>query len=161
MKPLDWDDPVTEVLAGSSGRSGPSDVAGRLANRPRLLWQRAADRRPDAGRDAATDVSAPLLVLLAGGNTALGTVLNAVNTAPSPFIILFLWMTGIELKMPVLAVVNELVLIVVVATVIGVWLRTRFLGGVSCSTLLCLPPATARRTGDCRASTSLSVTSCC
>ena len=80
-----------------------------------------------------TDVSAPLLVLLARGNVALAAVMNAVNTALSPFIIpfLFLWMTEIELNVPVLAVVTELVLIVVVPTVIGVWLRTRFLEGVS------------------------------
>ncbi|MBZ4307410.1 hypothetical protein LAN33_24370, partial [Mycobacterium tuberculosis] len=58
-----------------------------------------------------TDVSAPLLVLLARGNVALAAVLNAVNTALSPFIIpfLFLWLTGIELTVPVGAVVLELV----------------------------------------------------
>jgi BASS family bile acid:Na+ symporter len=56
-----------------------------------------------------------------------------VNTALSPFIIpfLFLWLTGIELTVPVGAVVLELVLIVVVPTIVGVWLRTRFLKQVS------------------------------
>ena len=80
-----------------------------------------------------TDVSAPLLVLLARGNVALAAVLNAVNTALSPFIIpfLFLWLTGIELTVPVGAVVLELVLVVVVPTVVGVWLRTKFLKQVS------------------------------
>tara|TARA_R110002049_G_C9175592_1_gene562589 strand:- start:7061 stop:8002 length:942 start_codon:yes stop_codon:yes gene_type:complete len=80
-----------------------------------------------------TDVSAPLLVLLARGNVALAAVLNAVNTALSPFVIpfLFLWLTGIELTVPVGAVVLELVLTVLVPTVVGVWLRTRFTDEVS------------------------------
>ena len=69
-----------------------------------------------------TDVSAPLVVLLALGNVALAAVLTVMNTTLSPFIIpfLFLWMTGIELKVPVLAVVTGLVLIAVVLSVIGV-----------------------------------------
>ena len=60
-------------------------------------------------------------------------MLNAVNTALSPFIIpfLFLWLTGIELTVPVDAVVLELVLTVLVPTVVGVWLRTRFTDEVS------------------------------
>ncbi|WP_090747274.1 bile acid:sodium symporter family protein [Paracoccus tibetensis] len=111
---------------------GPMSLAGWLTGRaffgsgPLAAGQTLVGMLP-------TDVSAPLLVLLARGNVALAAVLNAVNTALSPFIIpfLFLWMTGIELNVPVLTVVTELVLIVVVPTVIGVWLRTRFLSSVS------------------------------
>lgn len=75
-----------------------------------------------------TDVSAPLLVLLARGNVALAAVLNAVNTVLSPFIvpILFLLLTGIELQVPIGAVIMELVQIVVLPTVIGIYLRTRY-----------------------------------
>ncbi|EJU0637219.1 bile acid:sodium symporter family protein [Salmonella enterica] len=75
-----------------------------------------------------TDVSAPLLVLLARGNVALAAVLNAVNTALSPFIVpfLFLLLTGIELQVPVGAVVLELVLVVLLPTIAGVYLRTRY-----------------------------------
>lgn len=80
-----------------------------------------------------TDVSAPLLVLLARGNVALAAVLNAVNTALSPFIVplLFLLLTGIELRVPVAAVVLELVLVVLIPTAAGVWLRTRFPAALS------------------------------
>lgn len=75
-----------------------------------------------------TDVSAPLLVLLARGNVALAAVLNAINTVLAPFIIpmLFVLLTGLELQVSVARVVIELVLIVIVPTAIGVWLRTRF-----------------------------------
>jgi BASS family bile acid:Na+ symporter len=79
-----------------------------------------------------TDVSAPLLVLLARGNVALAAVLNAVNTVFAPFIVpfLFLVLTGIGLEVPVAAVMLELVLIVVVPTALGVFLRTRYPGAV-------------------------------
>ncbi|WP_375263531.1 bile acid:sodium symporter family protein [Palleronia sp.] len=111
---------------------GPMSLAGWLTGRiffgtgPLAAGQTLVGMLP-------TDVSAPLLVLLARGNVALAAVLNAVNTALSPFIIpfLFLWLTGIELTVPVGAVVLELVLIVLVPTVVGVWLRTRFLEQVS------------------------------
>lgn len=111
---------------------GPMSLAGWLTGRlffgagPLAAGQTLLGMLP-------TDVSSPLLVLLARGNVALAAVLNAINTALSPFIIpfLFLWLTGIELTVPVGAVVLELVLIVLVPTVIGVWLRTRFLSQVS------------------------------
>lgn len=79
-----------------------------------------------------TDVSAPLLVLLTRGNDALAAVLNAVNTALSPFIvlILFLTLTGIELHVPLGMVIGELVLTVLVPTLVRVWLRTRYSSGV-------------------------------
>ncbi|WP_334061199.1 bile acid:sodium symporter family protein [Limimaricola cinnabarinus] len=111
---------------------GPMSLAGWLTGRiffgtgPLAAGQTLVGMLP-------TDVSAPLLVLLARGNVALAAVLNAVNTALSPFIIpfLFLWLTGIELTVPVGAVVLELVLTVLVPTVVGVWLRTRFTDEVS------------------------------
>ncbi|KFZ27782.1 bile acid:sodium symporter family protein [Pseudidiomarina gelatinasegens] len=75
-----------------------------------------------------TDVSSPLLVLMARGNVALAAVFNAVNTALSPFIVpfLFLWLTGIQLTVPLATIILELMLVVLVPTVVGVSLRTRF-----------------------------------
>ncbi|MDX2266063.1 MAG: bile acid:sodium symporter family protein [Hyphomicrobiales bacterium] len=106
---------------------GPMSIAGWLTGRlffgsgPLAAGQTLVGTLP-------TDVSAPLLVLLARGNVALAAVLNAVNTVLSPFIVplLFLTLTGIELQVPVGAIILELVLIVVVPTVIGVYLRTRY-----------------------------------
>lgn len=106
---------------------GPMSLAGWLTGRlffgsgPLAAGQTLVGTLP-------TDVSAPLLVLLARGNVALAAVLNAVNTVLSPFIvpILFLLLTGIELQVPIGAVIMELVLIVVLPTVIGVYLRTRY-----------------------------------
>ncbi|MEC7294771.1 MAG: bile acid:sodium symporter, partial [Pseudomonadota bacterium] len=75
-----------------------------------------------------TDVSSPLLVLMAKGNVALAAVFNAVNTALCPFIVpfLFLWLTGLQLDVPLGSIILELTLIVLLPTVIGVSLRTRF-----------------------------------
>ena len=75
-----------------------------------------------------TDVSSPLLVLMARGNVALAAVFNAVNTALSPFIVpfLFLSLTGIQLEVPLGSIILELVLIVLIPTVLGVSLRTGF-----------------------------------
>lgn len=80
-----------------------------------------------------TDVSAPLLVLMAQGNVALAAVLNAVNTALAPFIIpfLFLGITGVELEVPLWTIVAELIAIVLLPTLLGVWLRTRFTATVA------------------------------
>jgi BASS family bile acid:Na+ symporter len=111
---------------------GPMSIAGLLTGRlffgsgPLAAGQTLVGTLP-------TDVSAPLLVLLAKGNVALAAVLNAVNTALSPFIVpfLFLLLTGIELQVPVGSVVLELVLTVLVPTVVGVFLRTRFSAEVS------------------------------
>lgn len=74
-----------------------------------------------------TDVSSPLLVLIARGNVALATVLNAVNTALAPFVVpaLFILYTGVELDAAVAPLVGELVVTVLVPTVVGVALRTR------------------------------------
>ncbi|MFI0474524.1 bile acid:sodium symporter family protein [Halomonas sp. HMF6819] len=75
-----------------------------------------------------TDVSSPLLVLMARGNVAMAAVFNAINTALSPLLVplLFLGLTGIELDVPLYAIVVELLLIVFVPTLLGVALRTRF-----------------------------------
>lgn len=79
-----------------------------------------------------TDVSAPLLVLLARGNVALAAVLNAVNTALAPIAVptLFLLLTGVELEVPVARVVGELLATVLLPTVAGVALRSLFPQGV-------------------------------
>lgn len=137
---LTFDAKAVQIVFRKPGRQiwalvlvyGPMSIAGWLTGRaffgngPLAAGQTLVGMLP-------TDVSAPLLVLLARGNVALAAVLNAVNTALSPFIIpfLFLWMTGIELNVPLASVVTELVLIVVVPTIVGVWLRTRFLALVS------------------------------
>ena len=106
---------------------GPMSLAGWLTGRlffgtgPLAAGQALVGALP-------TDVSAPLLVLLARGNVALAAVLNAVNTLLSPLIVpmLFLLLTGIELQVPIAAVITELALIVVLPTVVGVYLRTRY-----------------------------------
>jgi BASS family bile acid:Na+ symporter len=111
---------------------GPMSLAGLLTGRlffgsgPLAAGQTLVGTLP-------TDVSAPLLVLLAKGNVALAAVLNAVNTALAPFIVpfLFLLLTGIELQVPVGSVVLELVLTVLVPTIVGVFLRTRFIAQVA------------------------------
>ena len=106
---------------------GPMSIAGWLTGRLFFGSGNLAAGQTLLGT-LPTDVSAPLLVLLAKGNVALAAVLNAVNTALSPFIVpfLFLALTGIELQAPVAAVVMELVLVVLVPTLAGVFLRTRF-----------------------------------
>lgn len=73
-----------------------------------------------------TDVSSPLLVMIARGNVALATVLNAVNTLLAPLLVplLFLLYTGVDLDVPLVALVVELALVVVVPTVVGVAIRT-------------------------------------
>lgn len=111
---------------------GPMSLAGWLVGRVFFGSGHLAAGQTLVGT-LPTDVSAPLLVLLAKGNVALAAVLNAVNTALSPFIVpfLFLLLTGIELQVPVGSVVLELILVVLVPTVVGVYLRTRFAAAVS------------------------------
>lgn len=106
---------------------GPMSIAGLLTGRlffgsgPLAAGQTLLGTLP-------TDVSSPLLVLMARGNVALAAVFNAVNTALSPFIVpfLFLWLTGIQLEVPLGSIILELVLIVLIPTVLGVSLRTGF-----------------------------------
>ncbi len=111
---------------------GPMSLAGWLIGRVFFGSGHLAAGQTLVGT-LPTDVSAPLLVLLAKGSVALAAVLNAVNTALSPFIVpfLFLLLTGIELQVPVGSVVLELILVVLVPTVVGVYLRTRFAAAVS------------------------------
>lgn len=105
---------------------GPMSLAGWLSGRLFFGSGSLAAGQTLVGA-LPTDVSAPLLVLLARGNVALAAVLNAVNTLLSPLVVpaLFLLLTGIELQVPVGAVIAELMLIVVLPTVLGVYLRTR------------------------------------
>ena len=68
---------------------GPMSLAGLLTGRfffagVRWLWVKLCL--------APTDVSSPLLVLMARGNVALADVFNAVNTALSPFIVPLLFL---------------------------------------------------------------------
>jgi len=106
---------------------GPMSLAGLFTGRlffgtgPLALGQTLVGTLP-------TDVSAPLLVLLARGNVALAAVLNAINTALSPFVVpaLFLLLTGIELEVPLGSVIAQLVATVLLPTLVGVGLRTRF-----------------------------------
>jgi bile acid:Na+ symporter, BASS family len=79
-----------------------------------------------------TDVSSPLLVWIARGDVALATVCNAVNTALAPLLVpaLFLLYTGVELDVPVAALTGELAATVLVPTVVGVAVRTRWPGPV-------------------------------
>lgn len=106
---------------------GPMSIAGFLTGRlffgsgPLAAGQTLLGTLP-------TDVSSPLLVLMARGNVALAAVFNAVSTALSPFIVpfLFLWLTGIQLEVPLGSIILELVLIILVPSILGVWLRTGF-----------------------------------
>lgn len=110
---------------------GPMSIAGWLTGRLFFGTGNLAAGQTLVGT-LPTDVSAPLLVLLARGNVALAAVLNAVNTALSPFIVplLFLLLTGIELNVPLVHIIIELVLTVLLPTLLGVWLRTRFKASV-------------------------------
>jgi BASS family bile acid:Na+ symporter len=106
---------------------GPMSIAGFLTGRlffgsgPLAAGQTLLGTLP-------TDVSSPLLVLMARGNVALAAVFNAINTALSPFIVpfLFLWLTGIQLEVPLGSIILELALVVLVPTILGVGLRTKF-----------------------------------
>lgn len=79
-----------------------------------------------------TDVSSPLLVLIARGNVALATVFNAVNTAVAPLLVpvLFLLYTGVELDVPVGTLMLELAATVLAPTLLGVAVRTRIPGRI-------------------------------
>lgn len=74
------------------------------------------------------DISAPLFTAMGGANTALAAVVNAIATALSPVVlpIWFLALTGLHLEVPVGALIAELVFVVLVPTLAGVGLRTRW-----------------------------------
>ena len=65
---------------------GPMSLAGWLTGRLFFGSGHLATGQTLVGT-LPTDVSAPLLVLLAGGNVALTAVLNAINTLLAPFIV--------------------------------------------------------------------------
>lgn len=73
-----------------------------------------------------TDISAPLFTSLSRGNTALAAVFNAVDTSLAPVVLppFLLLVTGLAARVPVSELVGELLFVVVVPTVFGVWLRT-------------------------------------
>lgn len=75
-----------------------------------------------------TDISAPLFTALSRGNTALAAVSNSIITALSPVILplWFLTLTGLALKVPTTSLILELVVVVLVPTMLGVGLRTKF-----------------------------------
>ena len=106
---------------------GPMSLAGWLTGRLFFGSGHLATGQTLLGT-LPTDISAPLLVLLARGNVALAAVLNAINTLLAPFIVpfLFLLLTGVELSAPVDSIILELILIVVLPTIAGVYFRTRF-----------------------------------
>ena len=106
---------------------GPMSLAGWLTGRLFFGTGHLANGQTLLGT-LPTDVSAPLLVLLARGNVALAAVLNAINTLLAPILVpfLFLLLTGVKLAVPIGSIIFELVLIVVVPTIAGVYLRTRF-----------------------------------
>ncbi len=74
-----------------------------------------------------TDISAPLFTALSRGNTALAAIANGFITGLSPFVlpVWFLTLTGLELRVPTLSLILELVLVVLVPSLVGVGLRTR------------------------------------
>lgn len=106
---------------------GPMSIAGWLTGRLFFGSGSLAAGQTLLGT-LPTDVSSPLLVLMARGNVALAAVFNAINTALSPFIVpfLFLWLTGITLEVPLGSIIIELVFIVLIPTILGVSLRTTF-----------------------------------
>lgn len=119
--------PGVQVLA-TALIYGPMSLAGHLVGRvafgaasPFVLGFTLVGVRP-------TDVSSPLLVLIARGNVALATVLNAVDTMLAPVLVpaLFLAYAGVDLEVRRAPLVGELALIVIVPSVIGVAARTRW-----------------------------------
>jgi BASS family bile acid:Na+ symporter len=73
------------------------------------------------------DVSAPLMVYLAGGNTALGTAMLVVAMALTPIVLpnVLAWFGGVAFKIPVSYLIIELAGIIVVPVVLGIFLNYR------------------------------------
>jgi BASS family bile acid:Na+ symporter len=73
------------------------------------------------------DVSAPLMVYLAGGSTAIGTAMLVVAMALTPFVLpnVLAWFGGVAFKIPVSYLVVELAGIIVVPVVLGIFLNHR------------------------------------
>ena len=73
------------------------------------------------------DVSAPLMVYLAGGSTALGTAMLVIAMALTPFVLpnVLAWFGGVAFKVPVSYLVVELAGIIVIPVVLGILLNYR------------------------------------
>ncbi|KLU62512.1 sodium bile acid symporter family protein [Peptococcaceae bacterium CEB3] len=73
------------------------------------------------------DVSAPLMVYLAGGSTALATAMLVVAMALTPFVLpnVLAWFGGVTFKVPVSYLVGELTGIIIIPVVIGIFLNYR------------------------------------
>jgi BASS family bile acid:Na+ symporter len=73
------------------------------------------------------DVSAPLMVYLAGGSTAIGTAMLVVAMALTPFVLpnVLAWFGGVAFKIPVSYLVVELAGIIVIPVVLGIFLNYR------------------------------------
>ncbi len=73
------------------------------------------------------DVSAPLMVYMAGGSTALGTAMLVMAMALTPFVLpnVLAWFGGVAFKVPVSYLVVELAGIIVIPVVLGVLLNYR------------------------------------
>lgn len=71
------------------------------------------------------DVSAPLMVYLAGGSTALGTAMLVMAMALTPFVLpnVLAWFGGVAFKVPVSYLVIELAGIIVIPVILGILLN--------------------------------------
>ncbi|MDR3584554.1 MAG: bile acid:sodium symporter [Desulfosporosinus sp.] len=71
------------------------------------------------------DVSAPLMVYLAGGSTAIGTAMLVVAMALTPFVLpnVLAWFGGVAFNIPVSYLVIELAGIIVIPVVLGILLN--------------------------------------
>lgn len=73
------------------------------------------------------DISAPLMVYLVGGSTAMATAMLVVAMALTPFILpnVLTWFGGVAFKIPTSYLVVELALIIVIPVAIGIFLNNR------------------------------------
>lgn len=71
------------------------------------------------------DVSAPLMVYLAGGSTALGTAMLVMAMAFTPFVLpnILAWFGGVVFKVPTSYLVFELAGIIVIPVLLGILLN--------------------------------------
>ncbi len=79
-----------------------------------------------------TDISAPLMVYLAGGKTAMGVSMLVVVMVLTPLLspLLLRYLGGVTFSMPLGNLMGELFLIIVVPVAVGVALRTRYFSRV-------------------------------
>jgi len=71
------------------------------------------------------DVSAPLMVYLAGGSTAIATAMLVVAMALTPFVLpnVLAWFGGVAFKIPISYLVVELSVIILIPVVLGIFLN--------------------------------------